>query len=285
MPQPHSPTVRGRRVASDLRDLREAAGLTTEQVATHLGQGWGRHKVGRIESAKIKPTLKDITTLLDLYGVDAATRAALFELNRNSWQRGWWEDYRDLFPKGSYLAQENDADRIDEWCPQLVSGLLQTDAYAHEIIQTWSRKDGEEEVQRRLRARLQRRALLSRTDPPAPHITAVIDEAALRRPIGGNEVMRDQLQALLAAARRPNVTILALPFSVGSHAGLDGPFIVLGFPDEIAPDVAYVETKAGRNHIESRDGVQRFKLDFVDLKDAALDAQESMEFIAALAEE
>ena len=97
--------------------------------------------------------------------------------------------------------------------------------------------------------------------------------------------MRDQLQALLAAARRPNVTILALPFSVGSHAGLDGPFIVLGFPDEIAPDVAYVETKAGRNHIESRDGVQRFKLDFVDLKDAALDAQESMEFIAALAEE
>jgi transcriptional regulator with XRE-family HTH domain len=285
MPQPHSPTVRGRRVASDLRDLREAAGLTTEQVAAHLGQGWNRHKVGRIESAKIKPTIKDITTLLDLYGVDAATRAALFELNRNAWQRGWWEDYRDLFPKGSYVAQENDADRIDEWSPQLVPGLLQTDAYAHEIIRVWSREDGEEETQRRLRARLQRRALLSRTDPPAPHVTAVIDEAVLHRPIGGEAVMRDQVQALLAAARRPNVTILVLPFSVGSHAGLDGPFIVLGFPDEIAPDVAYVETKAGGNHIESRDGVHRFKLDFVDLKDAALDAQGSMEFIAALAKE
>jgi hypothetical protein len=254
-------------------------------VAAHLGQGWNRHKVGRIESAKIKPTIKDITTLLDLYGVDAATRAALFDLNRNAWQRGWWEDYRDLFPKGSYVAQENDADRIDEWSPQLVPGLLQTDAYAHEIIRVWSREDGEEETQRRLRARLQRRALLSRTDPPAPHVTAVIDEAVLHRPIGGEAVIRDQHQALLAAARRPNVTILVLPFSVGSHTGLDGPFIVLGFPDEIAPDVAYVETKAGGNHIESRDGVHRFKLDFVDLKHAALDARGSMEFIAALAKE
>lgn len=285
MPQPHSPTVRGRRVASDLRDLREAAGLTTEQVAAHIGRGWNRHKVGRIESAKIKPTVKDITTLLDLYGVDATTRVALFELNRNAWQRGWWEDYRDLFPKGSYVAQENDADRIDEWCPQLVPGLLQTDAYAHEIIRIWGRDDGEEEIQRRLRARLQRRALLSRTNPPAPHVTAVLDEAVLRRPIGGEVVMRDQLQALLAAARRPNVTVLVLPFSVGSHTGLDGPFIVLGFPGEIAPDVAYVETKAGGNHVESRDGVQRFKLDFNDLKDAALDSQGSMEFIAALAKE
>ncbi|MGH3373435.1 MAG: helix-turn-helix domain-containing protein [Actinoallomurus sp.] len=251
MPQPHSPTVRGRRVASDLRDLREAAGLTTEQVAAHLGQGWGRHKVGRIESAKIKPTIKDITTLLDLYGVDATTRAALFELNRNAWQRGWWEDYRDLFPKASYVAQENDADRIDEWCPQLVSGLLQADAYAHEIIRTWSREDGEEEIQRRLRVRLQRRALLSRADPPAPHVTAILDEAALRRPIGGEAVMRDQLQALLAAGRRPNVTILVLPYSAGSHTGLDGPFIVLGFPDKIAPDIAYVETKAGGNHMKA----------------------------------
>lgn len=285
MPQPHSPTVRGRRLANDLAELRETARLTHEQVAATLGHGWNRHKVGRIESAKIKPSLKDVTELLDLYGVDTAKREWLFALHRDSWQRGWWEDYRDLFPKGSYVAQENDAARIDEWCPQLVSGLLQTDEYAHEIIRIWSRDDGEEETQRRLRVRLQRRALLNRTNPPAPQLTVVLDEAALRRPIGGEEVMREQLRALIVAARRPNVTILVLPFSVGSHTGLDGPFIVLGFPDSIAPDVAYVETKAGGNHIERSDGVQRFNLDFDDLKNAALDQEGSLEYIAALIKE
>lgn len=285
MPQPHSPTVRGRRLANDLAELREVANLTTDQVAADLGEGWNRHKVGRIETAKVKPSLKDVTELLDYYGVDAARREWLLALHRDSWQRGWWEDYRDLFPKGSYVAQENDAARIDEWSPQLVPGLLQTDEYAHEVIRIWSRDNGEEEVQRRLRARLQRRALLTRMNPQAPQVRAVLDEAALRRPIGGDEVMREQLRALLAAARRPNVTIRVLPFSVGSHSGLDGPFIILGFPESLAPDVAYVETKAGGNHIESHDGVQRFKLDFDDLKDAALDPAGSLEFLAALLKE
>lgn len=285
MPQPHSPTVRGRRLANDLAELREAAKLTTDQVAADLGEGWNRHKVGRIETAKVRPSLKDVTELLDYYGVDAARREWLLALHRDSWQRGWWEDYRDLFPKGSYVAQENDAARIDEWSPQLVPGLLQTDEYAHEVIRIWSRDNGEEEVQRRLRARLQRHALLTRTNPSAPQVTAVLDEAALRRPIGGDDVMREQLRSLLAAARRPNVTILVLPFSVGSHSGLDGPFIILGFPESLAPDVAYVETKAGGNHIESRDSVQRFKLDFDDLKDAAVDPAGSLEFIAALLKE
>lgn len=285
MPQPHSPTVRGRRLASDLRDLREQAGLTIEQAAAQLGPGWNRYKVGRIEAAKTKPTTKDVVAMIDLYGVDTATRTALLDLHRNAWLRGWWEDYRDLFPKGSYVALENDAERIDGWNPQVVPGLLQTDEYAHELIRVWKRDDGEDAAQRRLRARLQRRALLNRTDPPAPHLTAILDESVLRRPVGGADVMRDQLYALLAASRRPNVTIRVLPFSAGSHAGLDGPFIILGFPDEVAPDVAYVETKAGGNHVESREGVQRFKLDFDDLKTAALDEKGSTEFIAALTKE
>lgn len=285
MPQPHSPTVRGRRLASEFAELREAADLTAEQVAADLGEGWNRHKVGRVEQAKVKPSDEDVIQLLDYYGVKSAEREWLLKLHHDSWQRGWWEDYRDLFPKNSYVAQENDADRIDEWCPQLVPGLLQTDEYAREVIRVWTRANGEAELERRLRARLQRRALLSRANPAAPRITAVLDEAVLRRPIGGPEVMHDQLDALLSAARRPNVTVQVLPFSAGSHPGLDGPFIVLGFPDRIAPDVAYVETKAGGNHVESRSGVRRFKLDFDELKNAALDPAGSMEFIAALTRE
>lgn len=286
MPQAHSPTVRGLRLANDLRELREAAQLTVERVAAELGTGWNRHKVGRAETAKVRLSAKDLTALLDLYGVKSETRAFLLNLHRDSWRRGWWEDYRDLFPKGgSYVALENDADRIDDWSSQVVPGLLQTDEYAHELIRIWIRGDGEDEVQRRLRARLQRRALLRRTSPPAPHLTAILDEGVLRRPIGGEQVMRDQLHALVAAARRPNVEIRVLPFAAGGHAGLDGAFIVLGFPDEVVPDVAYVETKAGGNHVESRDGVRRFKLDFVDLKAAAMDPEGSIEFIAALAKE
>lgn len=283
MPEPHSPTVRGRKLASELRRLRERAGLTTEEAAAQLGQGWSRFKVGNIERAKTKPTIAGITAMLDLYGVDSATRAALIELAKNAWRRGWWTDYSDVF-KGSYVALEDDAARIDEWSPQVVPGLLQTDEYAREIIRAGQRGD-EAGIQRRVQARMARKALLSRKDPAAPVLTAVLDEAALRRPIGGREVMRAQLHALLDAAERPNVTIRVLPFEVGTHAGLDGPFIILGFPEDIAPDVAYVGTRIGDGYAESNETVRRLKVDFEDLKSAALPPEGSTELIAAIAKE
>ncbi|GAA4617665.1 helix-turn-helix transcriptional regulator [Actinoallomurus liliacearum] len=284
MPEPHSPTVRGRKLASELRRLRDHAGLTTEEAAARLGDDWSRYKVSRIEQAKTKPTINGVTALLDLYGVDSATRAALIELARNAWRRGWWEDYKDLFKKPSYVALEDDAARIDEWSPQLVPGLLQTDEYAREVIRTWEHGD-EASVQRRVMARITRKALLGRAEPPAPDLTVVMDEAVLRRPIGGTKVMRSQLHALLDVGERPNVTVRVIPFHVGTHAGLDGPFIVLGFPDCIASDVAYVETKAGATYVESVDSVQRFKLDFEKLKAAALSIEDSVDLIAAIAKE
>lgn len=283
MPEPHSPTVRGRKLASELRRLRERAGLTVEEAAAQLGHGWSRFKVGRIEKAQTKPTLAGVTAMLDLYGVDSGTRAALIELHKNAWRRGWWTDYSDLF-KGTYLALEDDAGRIDEWSPQVLPGLLQTDEYAREVIRAGQPGD-EAAIQRRVQARMARKALLSRAEPPAPRLTAVVDEAALRRPIGGPDVMRAQLRALLEASRRPNVTILVLPLDVGTHAGLDGPFIVLGFPEDIAPDVAYVGTRLGDGYAESAETVRRVKVDFENLKAAALNPQESRDFIAAIVEE
>lgn len=283
MTEPHSPTVRGRKLASELRRLRENAGLTVEQAALQLGQGWSRFKVARIEKAQTKPTLAAVRTMLDLYGVDNAIRAALVELHKNAWRRGWWTDYSDVF-RGSYVALEDDAAVIEEWSPQLVPGLLQTDDYARAVIRA-SLPGDEAVVQRRVQARSARRTLLGRTDPPAPVFTAILDEAALRRPIGSPEMMRSQLRALLDAARRPNITVRVIPYTVGAHPGLDGPFIILRFPDQLAPDVAYVETKGGDVYVESAADVRRFRVDLERLTAVALDPEGSTEFIAAIAEE
>ncbi|GAA4625495.1 helix-turn-helix transcriptional regulator [Actinoallomurus vinaceus] len=281
MTQPHSPTVRGRKLASELCRLRKDVGLAVEEAAAQLG--WSRFKVSRIEKAQTKPTVADLRTMLDLYGVDNANRAALTELHKNAWRRGWWTDYSDVF-RGSYVALEDDAATIEEWSPQLIPGLLQTDDYARAVIRA-SLPGDETVVQRRVQARSARRILLGRTDRPAPTFTAIIDEAALRRPIGGPEVMRSQLRVLLDAARRPNVSLRVLPYTAGAHPGLDGPFIILSFPEQLAPEVAYVETKGGDIYAESAADVRRFRVDFGNISAVALDPEESTEFIAAVIKE
>jgi transcriptional regulator with XRE-family HTH domain len=280
MPEAHSPTVRGRKLASELKRLRKRADLTHAQVAAHLGEGWSESKISRIEGAKTKPSERGVKQLLDLYGVDSATRAALVELAKDAWKRGWWTDYGDVF-RGSYVALEDDASRIFEWSPQLIPGLLQTEAYARAVIAASARGD-DAVVQRRVMARMTRTALLGRTNPAAPALSVVIDEGALRRPIGGRDVMRAQLHALLDAGRRPNVTIQVMPYDAGAHPGLSGAFIVLSFPEDIAVDVGYAETRIGDGYAEDAATVGALKLDSEALQAAALPPEGSLEFIAAM---
>ena len=282
MPEAHSPTVRGRKLAAELRRLRNAAGLSADQAAAHLGKGWSQSNVSRIEGTKTKPSEADVIAMLELYG-DGGQRAALLELHKNSWRRGWWTDYSDVF-RGSYVALEDDASRIDEWSPQLIPGLLQTDEYAREVIRAGWPGD-EAGVHRRVQARMTRKALLGRTAPAAPELTAILDEGVLRRPIGGPDLMRAQLNALLDAARRPNVDIRVLPFAAGTHAGLDGPFILLGFDEDAAPDVAYVGTRIGDGYAEDAATVRAIRVDFETLQAAALPSGESLGFIAAITKE
>lgn len=282
MPQPHSPTVRGRKLGAELERLRTEAGLTLDEAAVQLGSGWNRYRVRRLEKAQVKPTEAAVTAMLDLYG-DGGHRAALIALVKDSHRRGWWNDYNDVF-RGSYVAQEDDASLIREWSPQVVPGLLQTEEYAREVIRAGWPGD-EAGVHRRVQARMTRKALLGRTDPAAPMLSAILDEAVLRRPIGGREVMRAQLRALIDASRRPNVEIRVLPFEVGTHKGLDGPFIVLTFPEDIAPDVAYVGTRIGDGWAEDAATVKALKVDFEALQTAALPPEESLERIAAITKE
>lgn len=283
MPEAHSPTVRGRKLAKELRRARVAADLSADDAAAHLGAGWSQSRISRIEGARTKVSERDIAKMLDLYGIDSALREALLRLAKDAWKRGWWTDYSDVF-RGSYVALEDDAARIFEWSPQLVPGLLQTEAYARAVTRASLRND-EAGVQRRVMARMTRATLLGRTDPAAPELSVVIDESALRRPIGGKEVMRGQLHAMLDAGRRSNVMIQVLPYEAGAHPGLSGAYILLGFPEDTEPDVGYAETKIGDGYAEDANAVRALKVDSVALQSAALSPEGSAEFIAAMTEE
>ncbi|WP_433445700.1 helix-turn-helix domain-containing protein [Nonomuraea sp. CA-141351] len=225
------------RLARELRQLREQAGLTAESAADRLG--WSRYKVTRIETCKTRPTPLDVAAALNVYDAAASARAALMRLAheaRNS-SRAWWTKYGDVLT-GAFVGLEDAAAAIRSWQPQLVPGLLQTEEYARAVISVLRPEDSPELIERRVLARMRRRELLDRDD--APRLQAVISEASLVRPIGGWRTMGEQLRAL-ATEERPNVELRVLPFDIGAHPGLEGPFVILGFPKDVYPDVVYLD--------------------------------------------
>ncbi|MEV4254212.1 helix-turn-helix transcriptional regulator [Spirillospora sp. NPDC049652] len=276
-----SPTVRHRRLARELRKHRERAGLTTEAASDRLG--WSRTKLVRFEAARTRPTPADVSAALDLYGADLPDRAALMDLARQARQRGWWTAYSDVF-QSSFVALEDEASSIRGWYPQVIPGLLQTDAYAHAVISAAEGRDVDRlTFERRLQARLARRALLSRPEAPALHV--VLDESVIRRSPTTPGVMAEQLSSLEAAARRPNITVQVLPFSAGMHSGLDSGFVVLGYSEPEDPSVVYVETIGGELYVESAIQVDRITMSFERIRNAAWSPGESVAFIAAMAKE
>lgn len=276
----HSPTVRLRRLARELRQTRQDLDLSPEAVAAQLG--WSRPKLNRIENGKTKLKLTDVAAICDLYGVDSAKRAALIQLAREAHQRGWWAAYGDVF-SGSYIGLEDEAVEIREWGPQVIPGLLQTEDYARQVIRAGRFDLTEEDVDRRIQARMARKTLLSRPTPPKLHV--VLDEAVLRRQVGGPDVMRDQLIHLRSAARREHVRIQILPFEVGTHVALEGPFIVLSFAEPGDPDTAYIETKGGDIHVEAAAQVSFIRVSFDKVAKQALSEEDSAMMLAASIEE
>jgi transcriptional regulator with XRE-family HTH domain len=272
-------TVRQRRLGRDLARLRERAGLSQEQVAEQLG--WSRPKVGRIEAASTMPKIADVEALLGLYGADSAEAAMLAKLAKDAQQRGWWTAFNDVFT-GSFVGLEDEACEIRTWETQFVPGLLQTEAYARAVISA-VRPDSPESVHRRVQARMARRTLLGRDN--APELHAVIDESVLRRTIGGPEVMNAQFGRLAAMAKQPNITLQVLPFTAGAHAGLEGPFVLLGFPDPADPDIPYIEGQGGDVYLEAADQVARIRLVWDRVVAAAGSPGDSLAMITELAEE
>lgn len=280
----YAPSVRAKRLAKSLKEARLRAELTATVAAARLG--WSQPKISHIESGRTKPSAEDVALMLNLYGVTSPDRDALITLAREAERRGWWTDYSDVFT-GSYVALEDEACAIREWQPQFIPGLLQTQDYARELISIAAHLDldlDESDVRRRLMARMARQTLLRR-EPDAPTLHVILDEAILIRPVGGRQIMRDQYLHLAAESRRPNVTVQILPFAAGTHAGLEGMFIVLSFPDELDPDVAYTEGIYGDVYLERPAEIARCNVAFEQLQAAALTTEESVARILAAAEE
>lgn len=278
MARGQGPTVRRRRLAGELRRLRDSAQLTIEEVADKLE--CSASKISRIETGHVGVTPRDVRDLLELYGLNGNEREALVQLAREARTRGWWHAYNEVFT-GAFVGLEADASSLRAYQALLVPGLLQTERYAHTVIRAM-RPDAEEtDVSRRVAARRERQRLL--TDPAPPDYWAVIDEAVLHRQVGGAEVMVEQLARLVEMAALPHVTIQVVPFHTGAHPGMEGPFLILGFPEQADPDVVYVESTTSGLYLEMPADVHRYALLFDHLRATALKPDDSVELIAAFA--
>jgi transcriptional regulator with XRE-family HTH domain len=274
VPLRSSPTIRQRRLAAELERLRDAAGLSREDVAARLD--WHPTKLYRIENARSGITTADMRHLLSLYEVTDERRGnALIALARHSRQKDWWTKYQDVF-QGSYVELEAEAAAIRTFEPIVVPGLLQTEGYARALIRA---SLVVRDIERRVAARMERQRVLDRDG--APHLWAVIDEAALTRPVGGAGTMGEQLDRLMQA--RESVTLQVIRAAVGAHPGMDGSFVMLDFPDpDFFAPVVYLETSTDGRYLEEPEEIARYTLMFDHLRAIALGPGESVSYMQTI---
>ncbi|MER7334996.1 MULTISPECIES: helix-turn-helix transcriptional regulator [unclassified Micromonospora] len=246
------PTVLRMLLGAQLRRLRESSGVTRE------GAGWeiraSESKISRMELGRVGFKERDVADLLTLYGVTASEeREALLKLARDANSPGWWHRYGDVLPSWfqSYLGLEAAAALIRSYEVQFVPGLLQTREYARAVVLLGHGRAAPAEIERRVALRMQRQRLLRRESPPL--LWAVVDEAALRRPIGGREVMRGQVAALIEATKSPHIRLQVIPFAAGGHAAAGGAFTILRFGDQDLPDIVYIEQLTSALYLDKRD--------------------------------
>ncbi|MFU8874606.1 helix-turn-helix domain-containing protein [Micromonospora sp. SL4-19] len=253
------PTVLRMLLGAQLRRLREGAGVSRESAGWEIRSS--ESKISRMELGRVGFKERDVADLLTLYGVTAREeRGALLKLARDANSPGWWHRYGDVLPTWfqSYLGLEVAAALIRTYELQFVPGLLQTPEYARAVILLGHRGASAAELDRRVGLRMKRQELLRRTDPP--QLWAVLDEAALRRPIGGPEVMRGQLDALIEATAAPHVRLQIVPFTAGGHAAASGAFSILRFGDEDLPDIVYIEQLTSAIYLDKRDDLDYYAL-------------------------
>jgi transcriptional regulator with XRE-family HTH domain len=258
-------------LARALRHLREEAGLTIEEVAEKLEMS--ASTVSRIETAQVGVRPRDLRSLLDIYEVTEAERDQLLQIARERRQPHWWQEYADL-PNIAVASLEDDASTISQYSTQLVPGLLQTEAYARAVLEAIRLDAKADDIERRLELRLHRQALLTSENPPECWV--VLDEAVVRREVGGPAVMAEQLGQLIEAAKWPNVTLQVLPFTSGAHAGMDGEFTILHYRESADPDVVYIENTGSDLYLEEREVTRRYNKIFDHLRAAAQNPGESI---------
>lgn len=275
MPPGHRPTVRGRRLAAELRALRDQSRLTCDQVAKRLDTSPAT--ISRIENAKVRVTEQTLHGLLDIYQVPEYQWDSLLRLAKDAAQKGWWLAYGDVLPKWfeGYVALESEASLIRNFELVMVPGLLQIADYARALLHRNPRPDSPEEINRVVEARMERQKLLQ-DKASGPAFEAVLDESALRRTVGGPTVMRAQLEHLIRLATRPKVTLQVLPYSAGAHEGLDSAFALLEFPDPSTPKVIYLDTLTGGLQLEKTSEIGRYGVAFRQLQQRSLSPAETI---------
>jgi transcriptional regulator with XRE-family HTH domain len=282
-----APSVRERRLAGELRTLRTAGGWHGKDVAARLG--WSASKVSRIETGRIGIAADDLDRLLALYAVPGAHAEYLRRLVPHTRPRGWWDAYADTLSAGyaNLIRLEAGSRVLRCWSAVVPHALLQTPEYAREVIlSTWERPSAAEVV-RRVQVCVRRQEVLDRTEGAALELSAVIDESVLhRRPGGadGRQVLRGQLERLLAVGERPNVTVRVLPFAAGLPPVTSGSFAVLDSPVRPAADVVYLENKTRIFFLDGDDEVQRYEKAFDHIAGMALPVEDSRTVLAAALE-
>jgi transcriptional regulator with XRE-family HTH domain len=290
LPDRGSPSVRGRRLAAELRRLRERTGLNGEEVAERLG--WSGSKVSRIELHRTGIKQADLQQLLDLYGVEQPYRDDLIALARESAQRSPLRQLTAGFPPeaeyAAYLSAEAEAESVWNWEPQIIPGLLQTPDYARAVTESWQAMfpGPPSEIERRVEAKLLRQQVLTR-DPPL-ELSVVIDESVLLRRFGGGAVMRQQLERLSEASELPNVEVRVYRLDAEDAPLATGAFSYMQFPhvhDVPLHDIVSVEHLQGSYYLEDEDQAYRYRVAFEYLLRRALDPAESRSLILATTRE
>jgi transcriptional regulator with XRE-family HTH domain len=244
-------------LGTQLRRLREAAGITPRAAAEAIRASHA--KISRLELGRVGFKERDVTDLLALYGVtDEEQLGRVMDLMRQANTRGWWQQHSDVLPTWfeNYLRLEQVAKVIRTYQVQFVPGLIQNEEYARAVIQHGHRARTEFEIERRVQLRMDRQKMLLQAD--APHLWAVIDEAALTRPFGPPRVMRAQIEHLLEVSSAPNIDVQVLPFHSGAHAAAGGSFTILRFAEPDLPDVVYLEQLTSAVYLDKRSDVEDY---------------------------
>ncbi|MHC0430208.1 helix-turn-helix domain-containing protein [Streptomyces sp. O3] len=285
---PTGSTVPRRQLGRNLRDLRNRARLTVRAAAKKLE--WSEAKMWRIETGQTPLRSLDVQAMCMVYGAPADLTEALMGLAKETKSRGWWHAYGDVIPGGFdvYVGLEEAAASLSSYESDIVPGLLQTEGYAREVTRTHIRGIDDEDLDGRVRLRIERQSLLTRaTDPPT--LRVALSEAVLRRPIGSRDVMAAQLAHLVYVSELPNIAIRVVPFAAGMHSGVvTGPFVILRFPvngdgSETEPPTVYADGYTGGLYLDKPWEVEQYDAAFQGIWETSLDEQASRLLLSEVA--
>jgi hypothetical protein len=277
------PTVLKILLGAQLRRLRETAGVTRDDAGYHIHASGS--KISRLELGRVSFKERDVSDLLDLYHVAGEQKDQLVQLTREANATPWWQKYREVVPDWFqvYVGLEEAATLIRVYEVQFVPGLLQTEEYARAVVMQGSPGLSPDEVDNRVNVRLGRQRLFAKEN--APRLWAIVDEAALRRPMGGRDVLAGQIKRLMEAVGEPNITLQVMPFKYGGHGAEGGAFTIMRFPEADLPDMVYMEYLTGAHYIDKPDEVEVYAAVMERLSVAGTSPEKTRDILADILKE